>query len=348
MMLDAFRQRRQNLFDALGSLKGLAELREDRNVLESVDEISRKLADNRFYLVVLGQFKRGKSTFINSLLGTRLLPTAVVPLTSIVTVLRYGEEECVEVRFENGDRRCVARDELVDYVTEKGNPANEKNVAQVEISYPSPYLKDGVHIIDTPGVGSIFSDNTQVTYNFLPKVDAALFLLAVDPPMSQSELDFLKDVKQYVQKIFFIQNKIDYLDEEDRRESMLFSKRVIEEALGDGKVNIHPLSAKQALEAKLNRDEGKLEQSFLPDFDRVLGDFLTREKGKVLLQSVLQSGRKLLSDEEFAVKLEQKAVATPLQDLEEKIRLFEKQLEKIQDQKKIKGAKNRFRIPRPK
>lgn len=334
MMLDAFRERRQDLLDALDKLKGLAELREDRNVLENLDEISRKLADNRFYLVVLGQFKRGKSTFINSLLGTRLLPTAVVPLTSIVTVLRYGEEECVEVLFENGDRRCVARDDLVNYVTEKGNPANEKNVAQVEISYPSPYLKDGVHIIDTPGVGSIFSDNTQVTYNFLPKVDAALFILAVDPPMSQSELDFLKDVKQYVQKIFFIQNKIDYLDEEDRQESMLFSKRVIEEALGDGKVRIYPLSAKQALEAKMNGDEGKLEQSFLPDFDRVLGDFLTREKGKVLLQSVLQSGRKLLSDEEFAVKLEQKAVATPLQDLAEKIRLFEKQLEKIQDQKK--------------
>ena len=334
MMLDAFRERRQNLLDTFNQLQGLAELREDRNVVEDLSEISRKLADKRFYLVVLGQFKRGKSTFINGLLGTRLLPTAVVPLTSIVTVLRYGEQECVDVRFRNGERRCVARDELANYVTEKGNPGNEKNVAHVEISYPSSYLKDGVHIIDTPGVGSIFSDNTQVTYNFLPKVDAALFLLAVDPPMSQSELDFLKDVKQYVQKIFFIQNKIDYLDEEDRQESMLFSKRVIEEALGEGKVRIYPLSAKQALEAKLNGDKGRLEQSFLPDFDQVLGDFLTREKGKVLLQSVLQNGFKLLSDEEFAVKLEQKTVTTPLQDLEEKIRLFEKQLEKIQDQKK--------------
>lgn len=333
MMLDLFRQRRQDLLGALGDLRGLAELRGDESVRENVAEISRKLAENSFYLVVLGQFKRGKSTFINSLLGTRLLPTAIVPLTSIVTILRYGAEECVEVHFRNREKRCVSRDELLHYVTEKGNPGNEKDVLQVEIAYPSPYLKDGVHIIDTPGVGSIFSDNTQMTYNFLPKVDAALFLLAVDPPISQAEIDFLKDVKQYVEKIFFIQNKIDYLDESDRLESMTFSKTVIEEALGDGRIRIHPLSAKLALEGKLHDDTEKLGRSFLPEFDRVLGDFLTREKGKVLLHSVLQSGLKCLSDEEFAIKLEQKAVATPVDDLEEKIQLFDKELKRILEQK---------------
>jgi len=332
-MLDLFRHRRQDLLVALNDLKGLAELRTDQNIRDSVEDISRKLVENRFYLVVLGQFKRGKSTFINSLLGTQLLPTAIVPLTSIVTILSYGDEECIEVHFQNGDKRCVPRDELVDYVTEKGNPANGKGVMQVRITYPSTYLKDGVHIIDTPGVGSIFSDNTQVTYNFLPKVDAALFLLAVDPPISQAEIDFLKDVKQYVEKIFFIQNKIDYLDESDRLESMYFSKTVIEEALGDGKVRIYPLSAKLALEGKLNGDEEKLHRSFLPEFDRVLGEFLTREKGKVLLQSVLQSGFKYLADEEFAIKLEQKAVATPVKDLEEKIQLFDKELKRILEQK---------------
>ena len=333
MMLDIFRQRRQDLLNTLEELKGLAELRADQTVKDSVEEISRKLIENRFYLVVLGQFKRGKSTFINGLLGTQLLPTAIVPLTSIVTIISYGDKECIEVHFENGEKRCVPREELVNYVTEKGNPGNEKRVMQVQITYPSPYLKDGVHIIDTPGVGSIFSDNTQVTYNFLPKVDAALFLLAVDPPISQAEIDFLKDVKQYVGKIFFIQNKIDYLDEADRLESMDFSKKVIEEAMGDGKVRIYPLSAKLALEGKLKNDQERLQRSFLPQFDQVLGDFLTREKGKVLLQSILQSGLKYLADEEFAIRLELKAVATPIKDLEEKIQLFDKELKRILDQK---------------
>ncbi len=334
MMLDAFRQRRQKLLTTLDHLKSLTELRDDHRFSETHHELVRKLVDNQFYLVVLGQFKRGKSTFINSLLGDQLLPTAVVPLTSVVTLLCYGEEEHIEVSFQNGGKRSVSRNELIDYVTEKGNPNNAKQVRQVSIAYPSPYLQDGVHLIDTPGVGSIFSDNTQVTYNFLPKVDAALFLLAVDPPVSQAELDFLKDVKQYVEKIFFVQNKIDYLDEAEREESMLFSKQVLEETLGNGKVHIHPLSAKLALQAKLNHDQQRLQQSHLPQFDRVLGDFLTREKGKVLLQSVLQSSLKLLSDQEFAIHLEQKAAATPLEDLEQKIHLFDQELEHILEQKK--------------
>ncbi|SMC20598.1 Dynamin family protein [Desulfacinum hydrothermale DSM 13146] len=332
-MLERFRHESENLLSALEDLKGLAELRADQAVGDNVEALRRKLLENKFYLVVLGQFKRGKSTFINSLLGTRLLPTAVVPLTSIVTVLSHGEDEHMEVHFENGDKRSVGREELADYVTEKGNPGNEKQVVQVRITYPSPYLKDGVHIIDTPGVGSIFSNNTQETYNFLPKVDAALFLFAADPPISQEEIDFLKDIREYVGKIFFIQNKIDHVDEADLLESMAFSKAVIQEALGNTSIEIHPLSAKLALEGKLTGDEEKLQRSRLPEFDQVLGQFLTREKGKVLLQSVLQSGFKYLADEEFAIKLEQKAAATPLQELEEKIQLFDRELKRILDQK---------------
>jgi septin family protein len=176
--------------------------RGDNKVEESLREIGEKLGGNRFHLVVLGQFKRGKSTFINSLLGDRVLPTSVVPLTSIVTLLKYGEEEVVEVLFNDGSKTSISRDQLEEYVTERGNPSNEKNVKHVEVAYPSGYLKDGVFIIDTPGVGSTFENNTEMTYNYLPRVDAALFLLAVDPPISQSEIAFLEDVKDYIEKIF--------------------------------------------------------------------------------------------------------------------------------------------------
>ena len=282
-----------------------------------------------FHLVVLGQFKRGKSTFINSLLGEKVLPTSVVPLTSTVTLIKHGERETIEVHFTNGQRQTISRPQLSDYVTERGNPANEKKVKHVEVSYPSDYLKDGVFIIDTPGVGSTFENNTEMTYNYLPSVDAALFLLAVDPPISQSEITLLKDVKQYVEKIFFIQNKIDYMSEEERQESMLFSKQVIEEALGSDNIRIHPLSAKLALEGKQTNSKRRLKESRLPKFDQVLGDFLLKEKGKTVLRSALNNTRKLLSDEEFAIELERKAIATPLEALEQKIRLFQEKMEVV-------------------
>ncbi len=332
-MLNGYKQVREELLNVIDLMSERAVAREEEKIEENLKHLKRKVIENAFYLVVLGQFKRGKSTFINSLLGEKLLPTSVVPLTSIITLLKYGAREKISVVFTDGTSKEISRDELVDYVTEKGNPKNEKNVFQVIIEYPSDYLKEGVHIIDTPGVGSIFENNTEMTYNFLPKVDAALFLLAVDPPISQSELDFLKDVKQYVHKIFFIQNKIDYMDEDERKESMNFSKKVLEEALGTDHIRIFPLSAKWALEGKITGDREKIEKSCLREFDKTLSDFLMKEKAQVFLNSVIQSAKKLLTDEEFAVRLKLKAIATPLKDLEEKIKLFEEQLENIRQEK---------------
>ena len=328
-MLKRYKQISQELIGLIDRLSSVSLSRGDDKIHENLREISEKLVGNHFHLVVLGQFKRGKSTFINSLLGEKVLPTAVVPLTSIVTLIKHGERETIEVHFTNGQKKTISRSELPDYVTERGNPENEKMVKHVEVSYPSDYLKDGVYIIDTPGVGSTFENNTEMTYNYLPRVDAALFLLAVDPPMSQSEITFLKDVKQYVEKIFFIQNKIDYMCEEECQESMLFSKQVIEEALGSNNIRIHPLSAKLALEGKQTNNKKRLKESRLLEFDKVLGDFLLQEKGKTVLRSALNNTRKLLSDEEFAIELERKAIATPLEALEQKIQLFQEKMEAV-------------------
>jgi GTPase Era involved in 16S rRNA processing len=333
MMLDQYKQVSQKLMGCIGKLAAISSSRGDTKVEENLREIGEKLGGNRFHLVVLGQFKRGKSTFINSLLGDRVLPTSVVPLTSIVTLLKYGEEEVVEVLFNDGSKTTISRDQLEEYVTERGNPSNEKNVKHVEVAYPSGYLKDGVFIIDTPGVGSTFENNTEMTYNYLPRVDAALFLLAVDPPISQSEIAFLEDVKDYVEKIFFVQNKIDYMNEEERKESMAFSKEVIEKALGSDSIGIYPLSAKLALEAKQSKNKKLLGKSRLPEFDKILGDFLLKEKGKTFLRSALNSTRKLLSDEEFAIQLELRAIATPLKDLEQKIHLFQEKMEVVRQER---------------
>ncbi len=336
-MLDAYTAYHHKTNEVLERILDYAADAQSPTLSSSLEQIHQKLRDNRFYLVVLGQFKRGKSTFINSLIGDNLLPTAVVPLTSIVTVLRYGVRQTIVVIFKDGTRKDVSREELADYVTEKGNPKNAKGVDHVEISYPSDYLKQGVHIIDTPGVGSIFSNNTEMTYDFLPHVDAALFLLAGDPPISEAELSFLRDIRKFVEKIFFIQNKVDYLDEAEREESMNFSKQVIEEVLGRDSIMIYPLSAKKALLGKIRGDKRMLEESFLPEFERDLNNFLMKEKGKVFLTSILRGTQKLLGDEIVSQKIELKAIATPLKDLEEKIVLFKKQLENIQAEKRDNG-----------
>src|SRR4030066_1748128 len=287
------------------------------------EELREKVQNNVFNLVVLGQFKRGKTPLINALLGAEILPTAIVPLTSIATILTYGETLNIKVYYNDGRVTEIELASLPQYVTEEGNSRNEKNVQEVIITYPSPYLRDGVRLIDTPGVGSVYEHNTDVAYQYLPKSDAALFLLSVDQPVSKAELDFLKDVKEYSHRIFFLQNKADYVGSEDLGESISFSKKIIEECMGD-EVKIFPLSAKLALEGKLSGEKELLEKSFLPEFEHILNTFLMQEKGEVLLHSITNNLLRLLSQARFALELEMKSLFTPLEELQEKIKIFEK------------------------
>ncbi|MFH1701814.1 MAG: dynamin family protein, partial [Nitrospirota bacterium] len=291
-------------------------------------ELREKIQNNVFNLVVLGQFKRGKTTLINALLGAEILPTAIVPLTSIATILKYSEDLKINVYFNDGRITEIKPENLPEYVTEKGNPRNEKDVQEVVITYPSSYLKDGVRLIDTPGVGSVYEHNTDVAYQYLPKSDAALFLLSVDQPVSKAELDFLKEVKEYSHRIFFLQNKADYVGSEDLGESISFSKKIIEECMGD-EVKIFPLSAKLALEGKLSGEKELLEKSFLPGFEHILNTFLMQEKGEVLLHSVTNNLLRLLSQTRFTLELEMKSLVTPLEELKEKIKIFEKKKEEV-------------------
>lgn len=289
---------------------------------ESCRELREKIAAQTFNLVVAGQFKRGKTSVVNALIGANLLPVGVVPLTSIVTLLSYGETPAVQVIFENDAREDTTAEKLWDYVTEKGNPRNAKNVREVRVSYPSPWLGGGVRLVDTPGIGSVYRHNSDVTYQFLPKADAVLFILSVDQPVSQAEYDFLKETAGYAGKIFVLLNKADLLSEQELQESVAFTRKVVTEAMG-GAVNLFPVSARLALEGKLNSSEELVRKSRFPDFSGALSAFLAQDKANVLVGSVARNLLRLVSQARFNVDLEIKSLTTPLDQLKEKIRAFE-------------------------
>jgi len=325
-----FQHFKENLERQLVQLTSLPELK-----TATIKDLLDKLRQNRFYLVVLGAFKRGKSTLINALLGEAVLPVAVIPLTSVVTILSYGERLTIEVRFHNGESRRITKPELVDYITEKGNPGNHKGVREVEITYPSEYLRDGVRIIDTPGVGSVYSHNTEIAYNFLPQVDAAVFVVTADPPLSAAEQEFLQDIREYVHKLFFVLNKMDYLEESERQEALEFTTRILKENLAIPQVNIFPMSAKLALEGKNNGHPELLAQSLLPQFEEHLRHFLYEDKGRVLLISCLSGALKAVTDSTLGLKVERQAGTLPLTELEAKIAQFEGELQGIETEREM-------------
>ncbi len=285
-------------------------------------ELSEKLTHEQFNLVVMGQFKRGKSTFINALLGAPIVPTSIVPLTSIVTILRYGRQSRAVVNFLDDHRQEIPLEDIAQFVTEKQNPENKLGVREVEVYYPSDYLKDGLCIVDTPGVGSVFQHNTDVAYGYLPYADAGIFLVTPDPPMGESEHRFLQDVRNHVDKLFFVLNKADLVDETDLKESLAFTANLLNRDL-ERTVDVLPVSAKLALDGKLNGKGEKLAHSNFLKFERQLDDFLHRDKGKIFLQSVISSLLRSVADETMACKLEQEAARLSLEELTARVAQFE-------------------------
>jgi ribosome biogenesis GTPase A len=326
----AYRDLQEALMQQLTQLSQLPEIK-GPNIQRLID----KLRENRFNLVVLGAFKRGKSTLINALLGEAVLPTAIVPLTSVVTILGYGEQLDIRVHFHNGETRQISKSALVDYITEKGNPQNRKGVREVDITYPSEYLRDGVRIIDTPGVGSVYSHNTEVAYNYLPQVDAAIFVVTVDPPLSAAEQEFLKDIREYVHKLFFVLNKIDYVEAAEQQEALEFTAHELQNSLATEYVNIFPISAKLAMDAKSNGHPEYLEASRLPEFETHLRQFLYKEKGRVLLISCLSGALKTITDSTLGLKVERQASGLPLKELEEKSAHFDMELQGLEKEREM-------------
>ncbi|MHB8232401.1 MAG: dynamin family protein [bacterium] len=338
-MLDTYLKTKSGLIKSLTRLENTAS---SERVKAAAQLLSTKLQADVFSLVVVGQFKRGKSTFINALLGEDLLPASIIPLTSIITILGYGDKLQITAFFENGTKKEILQNDLPLYITEKYNPENEKGVNRVEIAYPSQYLKNGVQIIDTPGIASVHEHNTQTTYEYLPRADAAIFIVGVDPPLTQAELQFLLDVKNMVGKTFFIQSKIDTVSGADREESLAFSKRIIEEAAGFSDVMIYPLSGKEALEGKEEGDFQKVKRSGLAGFEQSLEQFLVNEKGNILIQSVAEKANNLINEEMLLAELEEKSLHLPLEELENNIATFKNFIrdsnqEKIDSERLLEG-----------
>jgi len=285
--------------------------------------LHRKFRDSHFYLVFLGQFKRGKTTLLNGFLGADALPTGVLPLTSVVTVVKYGARACAKVLFASGATQEISTQQLSAYVTEKGNPHNRRKVSEVEVFYPAERLREGLCLVDTPGIGSLFEHNTQVSYQFVPRADAAIFVFSPEAPLSQIELDFLHHLRAHVAKIFFVLNKADQVSEAERTEILEFAQQAIRAQMSGGDLRFFPVSARQALVAQSTQDQRAFEASLLPRFLQALDRFLSAHGGDLLMQSTCAGLRRMVRDQLLGLELEQRALSLSSAELEEKIRVIE-------------------------
>src|SRR5579883_2720100 len=270
--------------------------------VERCQELVVQLAEDRFNLAVVGQFKRGKSTLMNAVLGSDLLPTGLLPLTSAITTLCYGSKERVVLRRKGWTLEQEAPlAQLAEYITERGNPGNEKGLIEARIELPLPFLRRGLHFIDTPGIGSARQENTATTYAFLPQMAAVIFVTSVEAPLSEAEERFLLDIRGQVRQLFIVVNKLDMLGDTEREEVLGYIHAQVNRLLGTGDVRLYPLSARVGLAAKLNHDQAGIYRSGLLPFEQALTAFLAEAQGRTFLVSILDRALRLFTGANLAL-----------------------------------------------
>jgi small GTP-binding protein len=274
-----------SLTSALDELDGLA----DDAGREALAGLRDRLQAGRLRVLVVGEAKRGKSTLVNALLGREILPAGVTPLTAVATTVTHGTGELARVVYSDGRTATCPLAEVGDFVTERGNPGNRRQVAGVTVEVNAPILARGVELVDTPGTGSVHEHNTAAADSALPTMDAAVLVLTADPPVSASERDLLARVASLSVRSFVVLNKADYLDDAGLAEALDFTGRVVAEAVGEP-ATIYALSARAALtgagdagfEAFAADFRGYLETGGASDLERSVAARLIRLTGSLL------------------------------------------------------------------
>jgi predicted GTPase len=223
---------RQQVLAALDHLSRIAAELGDDSTAREAEALRDRVQREEFFVACIGQFKRGKSTLLDALLGDPVLPMGVTPVTAIPTVVRYGKERSARVQESGGWWREIPVDTLAAYVSEELNPGNRKGITAAEVLQPSPLLENGLCLVDTPGIGSVFDANTQATIAFIPQIDVVLAVIGTDPPISGDELRLIADAARHTKHVLVVLNKADRDDAENRRQASAFARRLIEERLG--------------------------------------------------------------------------------------------------------------------
>ncbi len=277
------------------------------SLVREVDAERHRLADARFFVACIGQFKRGKSTLLNALVGCPILPVGVVPVTSVVTILREGNRPEALVRSASGSTQSIGVDCVADMVDERLNPENAKGVAAVEVFLPSAILRNGLCLVDTPGIGSVFAGNTETTRTFLPHIDVALLVVGPDFPVSGDELEITERVSRDGGHVLVALNKADQAAEQQRREVLTFSTQVVERRTGRRVDGVFEISAlERTREDRPTRDWSRLE--------RTLSDFAQTKRTALVAKGVDRARRRFVQRLLAEVEEQEGALKRPIEE----------------------------------
>jgi len=255
-----------------------------RETQDRLRELFVRLAEDRFNLVVVGRFSRGKTSLMNAILATDRLPTGIVPLTSVVTTVAYGSKEQVIINY-HGNRfpSEIPVDDLPQFITQRHNPGNVRQVRVAEVKLPAEFLRRGFYFVDTPGLGSAIPENTRTTEEFLPEADAFVLVTSYESPLSEEESRIVRAAFSSGRRVFVVLNKHDIVTCDERRDVVGYLNEQLIELLGNGAPRVFSVSARDGIEAKRLRDAQRLAASGIEELEKELVRFLLAYKSAEFL-----------------------------------------------------------------
>ncbi len=307
--------------------------------IAALNELAADVGNDFFTIVVLGEFKRGKSTFVNALLGREILPTDVLPETATINAIMYSPEPTLSVVMRDGtEERGEVSAQFLKKYSAKNPQAITENVKYIKIGYPAEILKRNVVIVDTPGVSDINEQRCEVTYRFLPKANAILFLLDANSPLKKTEKDFIDQhlLPIGIDHILFLANKYDDVDEEEDGDLIgdlnirlreAFKMDTDEAELSE--INLFPVSALMAMQGIAQGDEALQEESGIPAVVEKMNEIIF--SGKVETQKIRAYSVQLINITESLIAYLENERSIRMSDVET-LRQIRQNLQKLLDE----------------
>jgi predicted GTPase len=307
---------------------------------ELTDEMRLRLSVQRFTIAVVGEFKRGKSTFINALLGAEALPADVLPCSATLNRVTFGLKPKVRVEFRDGRSQDIEFERLSEYVTKLSTESERvaASIKQAVVEYPTNYCANRVDVIDTPGLNDDQS-MTEVTLSVLPHTDAAILVISGLAPFSEFERDFLESklLTADLGRVIFVVNNIDLFRRpedvdrvvhhvEERIKAYVLDRAAAQYGVDSeayqiyvrkiGRPRVFGLSAMQALQGKLTGDLHLQTISRFDVFEQELQRFLTEKLGASRLQAPLSRLVSVAREIDHAIALDEGALQLAEADFE--------------------------------
>src|SRR6202167_1734239 len=224
---------------------GLVEFR------STLSMILDRLEDRNFEIALFGRVSSGKSSLLNAILETDVLPVGVTPITAVPTRITHAEEASLTIWFSEAPRQKCDVSRLGEFATEQQNPGNSKHVSRLVLALRSMRLRGGVSFVDTPGLGSLATSGASETLAYLPKCDLGVVLIDAGSTLTAEDLQTILALQEAAIPVKVLLSKADLIGAEDRVRSVQYVKDHIASECKLA-LPVHPVSVLASCREMLN------------------------------------------------------------------------------------------------